>query len=509
MRENSNTIYFSWDANGNLLTCNNNDDTQRHHCWDEENRLSTVADYNYASHYMYDAGGERVWKHNGSIEQMWINMGQLVNTANITNTTLYASPYMVINDYEYTKHYYIEGQRICSKLGGGMQNGLHNMDEYSEPLHGDIQNIMDSLYIKMNRDFECVNMAPENVSYSPDNFDIFVHSLPGLDENETDLYYYHSDHLGSSSFITDANGITTQHLQYLPFGELFVEQRDNANYFTPYKFSAKEKDEETSYSYFGARYLASDFSLWLSVDPLADKYPNISPYAYCAWNPVKFSDPTGMIVEPTDNEQVNNRINPNHKDYNKAFHEQYLRLDADQNAVYSFNKISSKTDNNGNRKFGIVTCNGRNKSGQDLIGINFSFGETGLFSKEATLLEETFHATQYMVGKFGFQMQNDGTYSGFAVDLTDEAEAQVFAAQNSVGVKSVMERALLKAYNAGGLQKALEHLENRAGSQGYKDLDKNPTSAEQMFRQYNPNYSKLLYNEKGQSIVPGIIMRKP
>ena len=32
---------------------------------------------------------------------------------------------------------------------------------------------------------------------------------------------------------------------------------------------------------------------WLSVDPMADKYPNISPYAYCAWNPVKLVDPDG------------------------------------------------------------------------------------------------------------------------------------------------------------------------------------------------------------------------
>ncbi len=34
-------------------------------------------------------------------------------------------------------------------------------------------------------------------------------------------------------------------------------------------------------------------TMWLSVDPLADKYPNISPYAYCAWNPVKLVDPDG------------------------------------------------------------------------------------------------------------------------------------------------------------------------------------------------------------------------
>jgi RHS repeat-associated protein len=107
--------------------------------------------------------------------------------------------------------------------------------------------------------------------------------------------------LGSSRFITVATGISTQHLQYLPFGELFVKQCDNSNYYSSYKFSAKEKDEETSYSYFGARYLASDFSFWLSEDPMADKYPNISPYNYCHWNPVRLIDPNGLEAgDPTD-----------------------------------------------------------------------------------------------------------------------------------------------------------------------------------------------------------------
>jgi len=56
----------------------------------------------------------------------------------------------------------------------------------------------------------------------------------------------------------------------------------------------KERDEETGYGYFGARYMDHELmTMWLSVDPLADKYPNISPYAYCAWNPVKLVDPEG------------------------------------------------------------------------------------------------------------------------------------------------------------------------------------------------------------------------
>ena len=62
-------------------------------------------------------------------------------------------------------------------------------------------------------------------------------------------------------------------------------------------FTGKERDSETGFSYFGARYYDSDLMTgWLSVDPLADKYPNISPYAYCAWNPVKLVDPDGEDV---------------------------------------------------------------------------------------------------------------------------------------------------------------------------------------------------------------------
>ena len=58
--------------------------------------------------------------------------------------------------------------------------------------------------------------------------------------------------------------------------------------------TGKEKDSETGYCHFGARYYDSDLSgLFLSVDPMADKYPSLSPYNYCAGNPVKLVDPDG------------------------------------------------------------------------------------------------------------------------------------------------------------------------------------------------------------------------
>ena len=84
-----------------------------------------------------------------------------------------------------------------------------------------------------------------------------------------------------------------------------VHKSDWVNYtkilwFPPFSFTGKERDEETGYGYFGARYMDHELmTMWLSVDPMADKYPGISPYAYCAWNPVKLVDPDGREVHLT------------------------------------------------------------------------------------------------------------------------------------------------------------------------------------------------------------------
>ena len=87
-------------------------------------------------------------------------------------------------------------------------------------------------------------------------------------------------------------------VHYASFGELEVvdNQRLFDSYFTS-SSTGKERDEETGYGYFGARYMDHELmTMWLSVDPMADKYPSISPYAYCAWNPVKLVDPDGREV---------------------------------------------------------------------------------------------------------------------------------------------------------------------------------------------------------------------
>ena len=108
----------------------------------------------------------------------------------------------------------------------------------------------------------------------------------------TETYFTHNDHLGSASWITDAHGSPTQYIHYLPYGQLLVNQR-LSTYDERFKFIGKERDWESGYDYFGARYYASPFMHFASVEPLLDKYLHISPYSYAAWNPIKYYDFNG------------------------------------------------------------------------------------------------------------------------------------------------------------------------------------------------------------------------
>jgi RHS repeat-associated protein len=85
-------------------------------------------------------------------------------------------------------------------------------------------------------------------------------------------------------------------VEYVPFGEVFLEEK-NAKWNTPYLFTSMELDKETGWNYFGARYQDPKLGIFLSVDPLAEKYAGMSSYAYVANNPVKFVDPDGKRIK--------------------------------------------------------------------------------------------------------------------------------------------------------------------------------------------------------------------
>lgn len=89
--------------------------------------------------------------------------------------------------------------------------------------------------------------------------------------------------------------------------------------------NGKEKDHESGFHYYGARYYWSELLTgWLSVDPMMDKYPNVSPYAYCVWNPIHLIDPDGMDTTVGINLETGNvDYNANPDSYNGSTVEIY------------------------------------------------------------------------------------------------------------------------------------------------------------------------------------------
>lgn len=118
---------------------------------------------------------------------------------------------------------------------------------------------------------------------------------------EGNIYFFHADHLGTGSHITDAAGHSYQFFMNLPFGETMIEQHTGTeDYDNRWKFNGKELDTETGLYYYGARYYDPSTSIWLSVDPLADQFPSWNPYNYTMQNPLNLIDPTGMAPECPD-----------------------------------------------------------------------------------------------------------------------------------------------------------------------------------------------------------------
>ena len=106
-------------------------------------------------------------------------------------------------------------------------------------------------------------------------------------------YYYLKDHLGNNRVVIDQNGSVEQVNHYYPFGGLFGEGTSNTN--QAYKYNGKELDRMHGLDWYdyGARNYDAALPVWTTVDPLAEKYYNSSPYAYCANNPIRYIDPDG------------------------------------------------------------------------------------------------------------------------------------------------------------------------------------------------------------------------
>jgi len=104
--------------------------------------------------------------------------------------------------------------------------------------------------------------------------------------------YFLKDHLGSIKVIVNTSGSVVGYDDYDAFG-LIMDGRNGGSSDETIKYTGKEYDEETGYYYFGARSYMPLIGRWPVVDPMSEKYPGISNYAYCVNNPMLFVDPNG------------------------------------------------------------------------------------------------------------------------------------------------------------------------------------------------------------------------
>ena len=138
-------------------------------------------------------------------------------------------------------------------------------------------------------------------------------------DDETDYYYtrerywYHPNYLEGrgkeiypvnkfpeepacrdGDMITNDNGHIHQYFVYSPFGENMYQYNRNSDFNSRYRFNGKELDPETGNGYYGARYYDPKISVWLSVDPLFSRDPQLMPYHFVKNNPIIFIDPKGL-----------------------------------------------------------------------------------------------------------------------------------------------------------------------------------------------------------------------
>lgn len=323
----NNNHAYEYDANGNLVYVNTSrtkkdgiadeKTAERKLKWDEENRLLSSDDNGFVTNYWYDADGERTVKTSGESDQVYVNSEFAGGRTNTAKFSLYVSPYLVANQGgRYTKHIYIGSQRVVSKIG--------DFDSYgSDPRRiqyagSETDGLSVDYKVKYTQQLQVIkdNYATFAVPYNGEDNNDYVdgkgfccndgsleaaqtralaraakNNFQEGDTYEKMQFYYHPDHLGSSSYITNLDGEVVQHIEYVPFGEVFIEERNNI-WNTPYLFNAKEFDEETGLYYYGARYYDPRVSLWISTDILEEKNYGNSSYAY-TYNPITFIDPIG------------------------------------------------------------------------------------------------------------------------------------------------------------------------------------------------------------------------
>ena len=380
--------HYTYDANGNpTLVTNDSTNTTREMYWDEDNRLMVLSDNGKTSRYTYNAAGERVMKSYGTMEGVYINGApQGITFHETDNFTLYPASILSVNKNRFTKHYFIGDKRVASRIGTGLFNNVYGRNgSYVTAGQQDYAERMNQIQTQKEAYYKKVGVAPgvptekgaygdpENtgVGYNAVLTELGNHDVPqgwiqtphpnttpgtnpgapvswndpsnpddpqagyGYIPNDTtkeETFFYHSDHLGSTSYITDDKANITQYDAYLPYGELLVDEHSSSEDL-PYKFNGKQFDEETGLYYYGARYMNPVASIWYGVDPMYSLDFSVSTYIFCHNNPIKNKDINGMYGTEEEAKHAAKMYGANYS-YAKDKKQWYVALDESKRGAY-------------------------------------------------------------------------------------------------------------------------------------------------------------------------------
>ena len=279
-------------------------------------------------------------------------------------------------------------------------------------------------------------------------------------------HYYLKDHLGSNRVVLRDDNTLLERNHYYPSGMRFGESAVSGGSVQPYRHTGHEMQAMHGLNWIdnGARMRSVNLPIFTTPDPLAEKYYNISPYAWCGNNPVNRIDPTGMIWEdPKEaerlNKSINNRIESIDKNSTKIqaqidkgglsekmlaklesrlaensqktemLKQSFADIEAIGNATETY-KLGSPSASDGTHNVargsdGIITIEGSNTGlyvheirhvGQSIKAGGVKFNKDGKLINAATSLPE---ARKNEINAYQTQYSFDGSYPAGASSLKD------------------------------------------------------------------------------------------
>jgi RHS repeat-associated protein len=285
-----------YDKNGNTVLTQSSDGSSTKYAWTPTEELASVIDTTSSARYLYDPSGTRI-------------QTKSTNPTNHTAITTFPSRFLNVtrdqaNTLGTTTSHIFMGSTMVASYAKPVKAQKADINGDSAVDFNDLV-ILSQNY---NTDGIGANEGDITLDGMVDFNDLVVlsqsynTSVPPVDATLLTYSYIHTDHLGGSNVITDKNGNVRQYMDYVPFGEPFLDINYDGKAKEQRTFTGHEYDVDTQLTYMGARYYNAKTGQFLSVDPNFFSELNLSDpqsfnsYAYARNNPIVYIDPDGRNI---------------------------------------------------------------------------------------------------------------------------------------------------------------------------------------------------------------------